>query len=247
MADKPTTHIIRDVQALYPKINQTYKYDSKAGERGRTVPCPASDDGAKYEMSFKMTKPQAQALYAVMEAAYKEAASKEEKWPEALPKPAEVFKKDDKDSGMFVGKTALKGKYGNQFTDPPMQVDSKNKKLPPDFELTTGSRVNLSVVLVPYSMNGHGVSLRLKAVQVLELAERKAYSPFDIEDEGFSVDDTGATGFEDIAASADIEPDEISEEVAEPKKVKKKKAEAAPAPDQDLQGILDDWADDDAA
>ena len=27
-------------------------------------------------------------------------------------------------------------------------------------------------------MNGHGVSLRLKAVQVLELAERKAYSPF---------------------------------------------------------------------
>ena len=40
------------------------------------MPCPASDDGAKYEMSFKMTKPQAQALYAVMEAAYKEAAAK---------------------------------------------------------------------------------------------------------------------------------------------------------------------------
>ena len=247
MANKPTTHIIRDVQALYPKINQTYKYDSKAGDRGRTVPCPASDDGARYEMSFKMTKPQAQALYAVMEAAYKEAASKEEKWPAAIPKPAEVFKKDDKDSSMFVGKTALKGKYGNQFTDPPMQVDSKNQKLPPEFELTTGSRVNLSVVLVPYSMNGHGVSLRLKAVQVLELAERKPYSPFDIEDEGFSVDDTGATGFEDIAASADIEPDEVSEEVAEPKKVKKKKAEAAPAEDPDLQGILEDWADDDAA
>jgi len=198
-------------------------------------------------MSFKMTKPQAQALYAVMEAAYKEAASKEEKWPAAIPKPAEVFKKDEKDSSMFVGKTALKGKYGNQFTDPPMQVDSKNQKLPPEFELTTGSRVNLSVVLVPYSMNGHGVSLRLKAVQVLELAERKPYSPFDIEDEGFSVDDTGATGFEDIAASADIEPDEVSEEVAEPKKVKKKKAEAAPAEDPDLQGILEDWADDDAA
>ena len=247
MANKPTTHIIRDVQALYPKINQTYKYDSKAGDRGRTVPCPASDDGARYEMSFKMTKPQAQALYAVMEAAYKEAASKEEKWPAAIPKPAEVFKKDEKDSSMFVGKTALKGKYGNQFTDPPMQVDSKNQKLPPEFELTTGSRVNLSVVLVPYSMNGHGVSLRLKAVQVLELAERKPYSPFDIEDEGFSVDDTGATGFEDIAASADIEPDEVSEEVAEPKKVKKKKAEAAPAEDPDLQGILEDWADDDAA
>ena len=246
MANKPTTHIIRDVQALYPKINQTYKYDSKAGERGRTVPCPASDEGAKYETSFKMTKPQAQALYAVMEAAYKEAASKQSDWPQALPKPAEIFKKDAKD-GMFIGDARLKGKYGNQLTEPPMQVDSKNTKLPPDFELTTGSRVNLSVVLVPYSMREHGVSLRLKAVQVLELAERKAYSPFDVEDEGFSVDDTGATGFEDVVASADIEPDEVSEEVAEPKKVKKKKAEAAPAPDQDLQGILDDWADDDAA
>ena len=246
MANKPTMHIIRDVQALYPKINQTYKFDKKAGDKGRTVPCPASDDGAKYEMSFKMTKPQAQALYAVMEAAYKEEASKSD-WDEAFPKPAQVFKKDDKDD-MFIGDTRLKGKYGNQFTEPPMQVDAKNKKLPPDFELTTGSKVNLSVVLVPYNMNsGHGVSLRLKAVQVLELAERKAYSPFDIEDEGFSVDDTDATGFEDIAASADIEPDEVSEEVAEPKKVKKKKAEAAPAEDPDLQGILEDWADDDAA
>jgi len=246
MANKPTTHLIKNVQALYPKINQTYKYDSKAGEKGKTVPCPPSDDGAKYETSFKMTKEQAQALYAVMEAAYNEAASKQSDWPEALPKPAQVFKKDDKD-GMFIGKAVLKGKYGNQFTDPPMQVDSKNTKLPPDFELTTGSRVNFSVVLVPYSMREHGVSLRLKAVQVLELAERKAYSPFDVEDEGFSVDDTGATGFEDIAASADVELDEVSEEVAEPKKVKKKKAEAAPAEDPDLQGILEDWADDDAA
>ena len=153
MADKPTTHIIRDVQALYPKINQTYKYDSKAGERGRTVPCPASDDGAKYEMSFKMTKPQGKLCTLSWKPHIKRQRAKEEKWPEALPKPVEVFKKDDKDSSMFVGKTALKGKYGNQFTDPPMQVDSKNKKLPPDFELTTGSRVNLSVVLVPYSMN----------------------------------------------------------------------------------------------
>ena len=246
MANKPTTHLIKNVQALYPKINQTYKYDSKAGEKGKTVPCPPSDEGAKYETSFKMTKPQAQDLYAVMEAAYAEAASKQSDWPEALLKPSEVFKKDDKD-GMFIGKAVLKGKYGNQFTDPPMQVDSKNTKLPPDFELTTGSRVNFNVVLVPYSMREHGVSLRLKAVQVLELAERKPYSPFDVEDEGFSVDDTGATGFEDVTASADVEPDEVSEEVAEPKKVKKKKAEAAPAPDQDLQGILDDWADDDAA
>ena len=91
MANKPTTHLIKNVQALYPKINQTYKYDSKAGEKGKTVPCPPSDEGAKYETSFKMTKPQAQDLYAVMEAAYAEAASKQSDWPEALLKPLPKF------------------------------------------------------------------------------------------------------------------------------------------------------------
>ncbi len=74
----------------------------------------------------------------------------------------------------------------------------------------------------------------------------------DVFEEGIGFDGSSIRCFQSIEASdmiliPDIEPDEVTEEVAEPKKVKKKKAEAAPAEDPDLQGILEDWADDDAA
>jgi hypothetical protein len=52
-----------------------------------------------------------------------------------------------------------------------------------DFQLTSGSTVNVAVQAVPY-MTGmaSGVSLRLRAVQLLELAEVAAgASPFDVD------------------------------------------------------------------
>ena len=54
--------------------------------------------------------------------------------------------------------------------------------------MTSGSTVNVQVSCVPDSMRVHGVSLRLRAVQVLKLAEREDYSPFGSE-EGFSVEE----------------------------------------------------------
>ncbi len=237
MANNATSHIVRDVTALYPRLNQTYKYDPSAGDRGRTMPCKPDAEGAKFETSFTMTEDQAKELYGAMSEAYKARAAKEKNWPDKLPKASDVFKKDD--NGMYVGKAVLKGSYGGEITSPPLQVDAKNKPLPDGFELTSGSRVNLSVVFVPYSMRDHGVSLRLKAVQVTKLEERKSYSPFDVE-EGFSVEENTASPFEDLVSSADIQPEELPEETPEPKKVSKKAA-AAPAPATDLGSILDEW------
>ena len=57
------------VEALYPRINKTYKFDN--GEN-RSVPCDPLDDGATYEMSFKMDEKQAKALMTAMASAYKE-------------------------------------------------------------------------------------------------------------------------------------------------------------------------------
>ena len=54
---------IANVEALYPRINKTYKFDS--GEN-RSVPCDPLDDGAAYEMSFKMNETQAKALMTAM-------------------------------------------------------------------------------------------------------------------------------------------------------------------------------------
>ena len=237
MTNNANSHIIKNVTALYPRLNQTYKYDPSAGDRGRTVPCKPDAEGAKFETSFTMTEDQAKELYGAMSEAYETRAAKEKNWPNKLPKASDVFKQDD--DGMYVGKAVLKGSYGGEITDPPLQVDAKNKPLPDDFELTSGSLVNFSVVFVPYSMGYHGVSLRLKAVQVIKFEKRKSYSPFDVE-EGFSMEEGTASPFEDLVSSADIQPEEMPEETPEPKKVSKKAA-AAPAPATDLGSIIDEW------
>ena len=59
-------YMITRVKALYPRINQTYKFDSSAGKKGQSVPCDALDDGAKYELSFLLDESAAKELYAPM-------------------------------------------------------------------------------------------------------------------------------------------------------------------------------------
>jgi len=60
-------------------------------------------------------------------------------------------------------------------------VDAARNKLPDDFMLTSGSKMNLAVTIVPYNTGSiNGVSLRLRAVQVLELQElAQGVDPFD--------------------------------------------------------------------
>ena len=63
MTQMSANYKIRDVEALWPKINTTYKFDST---ENRSVPCSALDDGAEYSMQFKMSEAQAKALYKEM-------------------------------------------------------------------------------------------------------------------------------------------------------------------------------------
>ena len=51
--DNHTFHIIKGVKAYYPKIDKPYRFDSSAGAKGKSVPCAATDDGAKYELPDK--------------------------------------------------------------------------------------------------------------------------------------------------------------------------------------------------
>ena len=72
---------IGNVEALYPRINKTYKFDS--GEN-RSVPCDPLDDGAAYEMSFKMNQDSSQGAHDCDGASvYKE--KRDAKWPEKFP------------------------------------------------------------------------------------------------------------------------------------------------------------------
>jgi len=230
-------HLIENVEALYPKLDQTYRYDNSIPPNGKTVPCGPTEENAKYEMDFKLTESQAKDLYKHMAKAYKEAAGSN--WP-AMPKPAEVFDKDDE--GNFVGSVQLRGQFKGVVTTPPLIVDSNNKPLPPEFRLTTGSTVNLAVVFVPYNMTSSGVSLRIRAVQVIKLVEKKAHSPFAKIEDGWSLDEDEDPSSVFLAASDTAAEDD--DEVIEPKKVSKKTEGAAPPPDEDLASIVADWDDD---
>jgi hypothetical protein len=238
MADKPkaTPFRISNVEALWPRLNTTYRFDNK---EKRSVPCDVFDDGAKYELRFRMSNTQAKKLFSEMKAAYVKKAA--DSWPEKFNNP---FTKED--GGTYTFKSTLKGAYGKDATRKPAQYDATNAKLDDDFLLTTGSTVNIAGVFVPYHADtiGTGVSLRLSAVQVIKYVPMQTFSPFEATD-GFEAE--GANPFISTEGS-DIHPVEIEafgeiEEIAEPKKVTKK-ASTPKVEDSVLRAIVDDWEND---
>ena len=247
------SHIIKGVEARYPRLDKPYRFDNKAGKNGKSVPCEPTEDGARYELDFSMTGKQAKELYAVMQDAYTNAKGRDKTWPAKLEMP---FKKQE--DGSFIGKTSLKAAYSGNATEPPAQFDAKNDRLGSDFMLTTGSTVNIAVEMIPFKMATTGVSLRLRGVQVLKYLPYKPASPFE-EADGFVADDaknmfSAAEEDDDdvfeaegqITKQPDLfdEDEEEEAEVAEPVKRKKKK-EAAPADDEEMADIIDIWGDED--
>ena len=214
MTDKPTTYIVTGATALWPRLNQTYKFVKK-GDKQERLACAPTDDGAEYTLNLALTKEQAVPLYNAMKKAYAE--SKQDKWP-AFPSHDEVFEVGE--DGAFIVRTKLKGAFNNEPTSV-AQFDSSNNELPKDFMLTTGSKINVLVTLVVYDptrMDGSGVSLRLRQVQVIDLAVMKKRSAFDAVEGGFNSTVEGfATGFETPADKA-AEAEEF--EAAQPKKSK---------------------------
>ena len=166
--------IINNVEALWPRLDKPYRFNRQKMEN---EPCEPTADQAKYELSFNMTADQAKWLHGEMKAAYD--AERQADWPE-FPKagtPEHPFKKNE--LGEYRYKASKKAAYDGQATNPPTQWDAKANRLPKEFQLTTGSKVNINVKMIPYSASmGHGVSLRIMAVQVLEAAERREVSPF---------------------------------------------------------------------
>ena len=234
------SYIIENVEILYPRINQPYKFDQTAGDNGKSVPCDPFEDGAKYETKFRMNKDQAKALYVPMAEAY--ATAKEKSWPDKID-----FPFDKQEDGSFVGKAVLKAAYGKDATVKPKQYDAKSKELPEDFKLTTGSTGNIAVTFYPYFMRDAGVSIRLRAVQVTKYLPLEAASPFSAVD-GFELEEDG-NPFETapvVKKSAPEVSDEIFEDtpapVKEPTKVvKSKKAVASKEADKDLASIVEEW------
>lgn len=243
MASK--SHIIKGVTALYPRINQPYHWSDK---QNKSIPCDSTEDGASYDLGFEMSKAQAKELYSLMDEAYK--AAREDSWPKKL-----EMRFKEQDGGTYVGKASLKAAYNGRPTSIPEQFDSKNKRLDSDFMLTTGSTVNIAVELFPYKINGGGVALRLRGVQVKKYVPYKPASPF-AEEDGFSVDEKSGSPFasddseggfeaEDTPkAKPEADPFDEEDEVKEPVKRKNKKEDISDDDDA-IADIIDVWGDDD--
>ena len=244
------THIIRNVEARYPRIDKPYRFDTKAGKKGKSVPCDATEDGASYELDFVLDKDQAKELYTIMQKAYKNAKGRDKSWDEKLNMP---FKKQE--DGTFLGKAKLRAAYDGVPTSLPDQFDAKNKRLEEGFMLTTGSTIHVAVELIPYKIaatGASGVSLRLRGVQVLKYLPYKPPSPFG-EEEGFNADEEAASPFKEESSNADnmfeaeettSEDDPFADEVEEPVKRKSKKASDDDDDDDDIEDIISSWGSD---
>lgn len=228
-------YIVKKITAMYPKLDKTYRYDST---EQRSVPCGPTDDSAEYSVNFIMDDATAKALWTYMKTTYAE--GKKKNWP-TIKNP---FKKTD--DGMWSHKANLKGSYNGTKTTKPSQFDAKTNELPDDFQLTSGSIVNVAVKGIPYSGSmGDGCSLRLQAVQVLKLAERKQSNPFSAEDGYNSKEDNPFTAVVVEGVVEEVVEGVVEEVVEEPTKVVQKTASAPPTDDSDLSSIIDDWDDED--
>jgi hypothetical protein len=98
------------------------------------------------------------------------------------------------DDGKVRIKFKLKAKAGNEeksWTQKPMIFDASGTALQTPPNIGSGSRIKVAFEVVPYftAMVGAGISLRMKAVQLLELKE---YTPGDNFDAyGFKADPNG--------------------------------------------------------
>jgi len=194
-------YTIMNVEARYPRLDRPYSFDSV---EMRSVPCDALEEGAAFDLSFVMDKTQAMELHKVAMQAWANASAGDtkRKWPE---KPTNLPYKTDETTGLIIGKAKLKAAYSGEKTRPPAQYDAKNAKLGDDFRLTTGSKINLAVTVVPFNTGAvNGISLRLRAVQVIELAEpMEGSNPFQPTD-GFSSQSASPFGGDSIGQSIGI-------------------------------------------
>lgn len=179
-----TQYIAENVEILFPKIHAPFRFDSI---ENHSVQCQPLEEGAKYEVNFKyFPAEKADELKALMK---KEWGIFKQQNPTAEFKNIPFKASDD---GGLIFKTQIKAAYSGEKTKPPAVYDHDNQRITdPEFRLTTGSVGNVAFTLVPYSTGvASGVSLRLRAVQVLELNEDGGgESPFGPPKSEFNQDD----------------------------------------------------------
>lgn len=165
-----------NVFARYPKLNQPYVWSDDANSYvGTTHETP---NAAFYCDAF-LTNEQWQEADKAIKKVWSEFVAEQEKAGKPIKKPNEFRNPLDED-GDGKGFVKMKLNCYDEKTSV-RQLDSKLNKLPPNFELTSGSKINARVVIKAYKSGAQqGITLRLTDVMVRNLADREE-PPVDFE------------------------------------------------------------------
>lgn len=168
-----------------------------------TVPDTKFNPEGEYKVKLVLDAKKAEGLLkeldALTESNY-EAACKENPKKKAKINNVEAYQPEVDDDGNETGNVELSFKLkasgttrtGQAFTQKPALVDAKGKAISNrDFKIGNGSEIAVAFEPVPYFMqstNNASVSLRLKAVQIVNLLDYADGSAFGFEtfDEGFT-------------------------------------------------------------
>ena len=165
-----------NVVARYPKLNKPYVWSDDANSYvGTTHETP---NAAFYCDAF-LTNEQWQEADKAIKKVWSEFVAEQEKAGKPIKKPNDMrnpLDEDDKGKGYVKMKLNCYDEKTNV-----RQLDSKLNKLPPSFELTSGSKINARVVIKAYKSGAQqGITLRLTDVMVIELADKQE-APVDFE------------------------------------------------------------------
>ena len=152
--------------AVWPKLT---KPDTKFNADG------------EYNVKLRIPSEEAQDLIAALDTAYAAAQeeAKEKNPGKKIKAASQPYTEELDDQGNETGnilvsfkcKAKLTDDAGNVRPNAPRLFDSKNKEFPKDQDIWGGSTLRVAFKAIPYytAMAGAGVSLRLKAVQVIDL------------------------------------------------------------------------------
>lgn len=198
-----------NVVARYPKLNQPYVWSDDANSYvGTTHETP---NAAFYCDAF-LTNEQWQEADKAIKKVWSEFVAEQEKAGKPIKKPNDMRNPLDED-GDGKGFVKMKLNCYDEKTSV-RQLDSKLNKLPLNFELTSGSKINARVVIKAYKSGAQqGITLRLTDVMVIELADKQE-APVD-----FEADANGGFTYKEKeeAAPAEEEADVQSEDQTESK------------------------------
>ena len=160
-------------EAIYPHL---MKPDVRFNELG------------EYKVTLKLDKQDASQMVKDIDQAIEDSLAKAQKdnkgkTVKSAPKPY----KEESGNVFFKFKMKASGvnkKTQEKFTQRPQLLDSKKNPISPSTSIWGGSIMKIAYQPVPYftPMLGAGISLRLKAVQVIKLVEGKSNNVFKEED-----------------------------------------------------------------